>query len=74
MGKTKRYTKADLIEDLLEALNEHREKNGLIKVRKGWTGAGHWLMTDEKEYKNIGNIYTSDEGFIGFLEGLLINQ
>lgn len=68
----KRYTKAQQIEDLISALNEKRKRANKIPVKRCWTGAGHWLKTEEKEYKSIGGIYTSDDKFIGFLEGMLI--
>lgn len=70
----KRYTISQQIEDLMKALNEFRVKNNKIPVRRGWTGAGHWLMTDEKDYKAIGSIYCNDKEFIGVLQGMMIEQ
>lgn len=70
----KRYTKSQQIQDLLIALNEKRKRENKTLVRRGWTGVAHWLMTDEKEYKAIGTLQSSDDKFIGFLEGLLVDQ
>lgn len=71
---SKKYTKADRIADLIIALNEYRAKHGKIAVKRGWTGVAHWLMTDEQEYKSIGGMYLSDDAFIGFLEGMMIDN
>ena len=70
----KKYTKADNIKDLVTAFNEKRVREGKCTVSRCWTGAGHWLKTDEKQYRSFGGIYTSDDKFIGFLEGLLYDQ
>lgn len=67
----KRYTKADKIKDLILALNELRKREGKTPVVRCWTGIGHWLKTEEDNYKAIGSIYTKDDEFIGFLQGLL---
>jgi len=70
----KRYSKSDQIKDLIIALNEQRAKAGKVLVSRQWTGLGHWLKTEEKEYKCIGSIITNDSEFIGFLKGMLITQ
>lgn len=67
----KRYTKAMKIKDLILALNELRKKQGKPTVTRCWTGLGHWLKTDEENYKSIGGIFTNTDEFIGFLQGLL---
>jgi hypothetical protein len=69
----KRYTTGEQIQDLLKALNEKRKIENKIGVRRGWTSAAHWLMTDEKDYKPIGRLFIHDYEFIGFLEGLLFD-
>ena len=60
--------------DLVAALNDKRNKKGLPLVSRQFTGAGYWLKTEEEKYKCIGRIFTSNDMFIGFLEGLLIEQ
>ena len=72
----KRYTKSQQIEDLIIALNEMRERKGLQKVARFWTGLGHKLHTVEENSSNTKWIGThfNDDGFIGFLNGLLIEQ
>jgi len=69
----KRYTKAERIKDLIAVLNEKRKSQGLPVVSREWTGAGHWLKVPMKggDYSSLGDIYTNDERFIGFLEGLI---
>lgn len=69
-----RYTKAQKIADLIIALNEQRNRKGLVPVSRAWTGLGHWLKTEEEPYRCIGRIFVGDDLFIGFLEGLLIEQ
>lgn len=69
-----RYTKAEQINDLLKAVNELRQRQGKVKVKRGWTGVGHWLMTDEENHRAIGRIFVGDDLFIGFLEGMLITE
>ena len=68
-----RYTKAENIKDLIEALNEKRTRRRLPAVSRQWTGAGHWLRepVGSNEYRSMGGIFTNDDRFIGFLEGLL---
>lgn len=72
----KRYTKMQNIADLLITFNEQRVKEGKSPVELCWTGAGHWLKTKIKgnDYKAFCGIFTNDDQFIGFLEGLLFNQ
>lgn len=70
----KKYTKSEKIKDLIIALNELRIKEGKTPVIRRWTGAGHWLKTNETNYKSIGGIFTNDNEFIGFLQGLLCND
>jgi len=67
----KRYTKAEQIKDLILALNELRVKQGKVKLIRCWTGAAHWLRTVGDNYKSVGAMYSNDDRFIGFLEGLL---
>ena len=67
----KRYTKTERINDLITALNELRKSQGKPTVKRCWTGAGHWLKTEEEIYKTVGSIFTKDDEFIGFLQGLL---
>jgi len=69
-----KYTKTLQIFDLIKSLNEQRAEKGLPLVSRQWTGAGHWLKTEEENYKTIGRIFITDDLFIGFLEGLLIEQ
>jgi hypothetical protein len=69
-----RYTKMDNIKDLILSLNEKRSKEGKVAVSRQWTGLGHWLKTEEENYKSLGGIFTSDDKFIGFLEGLLFEE
>ena len=66
-----RYTKAEKIKDLVDSLNRQRAKRGKPLVSRRWTGAGHWLKTEESNYHSIGPIFTKDDEFIGFLEGLI---
>jgi len=71
----KRYTKSDQIKDLILALNEKRVKEGKVTVSRATTGSGkHWLKTDEEHYISIGRIFHNDDSFIGFLEGLLLEE
>jgi hypothetical protein len=71
---SKRYGKSEQVNDLIKAFNEKRKKENKPLVSRQWTGLGYWLKTEEIEYKAIGRIYTSDDMFIGFLEGLLCIQ
>lgn len=71
----KRYTKSEQIKDLILALNEKRVKEGKITVSRATTGSGtHWLKTDEENYISVGRIFHNDDSFIGFLEGLLLEE
>lgn len=71
----KRYTRMDRITDLISALNEKRAREGKTAVSRQWTGAGHWLKIETRDGHYIsGAIYTSSDGFIGFLEGLLYEE
>ncbi len=71
----KRYTKADMIKDLILALNEKRVREGKVKVSRATTGSGtHWLKTEEEHYISVGKIFHNDDSFIGFLEGLLLDD
>jgi hypothetical protein len=71
----KRYTKADQIKDLIIVLNEKRVKEGKVKVSRVTVGLGtHWLKTEEEHYVSVGRIFHNDDSFIGFLEGLLLQE
>lgn len=70
----KKYSKSEQVKDLIDAYNEKRTKENKPLVSRQRTGLGYWLKTEEIDYKIIGRIYTSDNMFIGFLEGLLCTQ
>ncbi|MDD5356442.1 MAG: hypothetical protein PHY56_07905 [Candidatus Omnitrophica bacterium] len=67
-------SRVQLINDLIVTLNEKRIKENKVTVSRQWTGLGHWLKTNEPNYKTVGRIYTSNDLFIGFLEGLLWSE
>ena len=67
----KRETKIYRINDLIITLNEKRTRENKPTVSRQWTGLGHWLKTNEPNYKTIGRIYTDSNMMIGFIEGLL---
>jgi len=66
----KRITKMDTITDLIVELNRQRTLQNKPLVTREWTGAGHWLKP-ANSYNSIGGIFTKDDEFIGFLEGLV---
>lgn len=74
MSKSTTPGKIELINDLIIALNEKRAKEGLKPVRRGWTGAAHWLHLADNSSVQIGSWWTTHNGFIGFLNGLLVEQ
>lgn len=70
---SKKY-KIESIDMLISNINAERELIGKCPVERAWTGIGYWLKTVEPNYKAIGGIYTSEDGFIGFLEGLMYSM
>ena len=70
----KRYTKMDHIADLIAELNRQRALQNKPLVTREWTGAGHWLKAGDKSYHSLGGIFTKDDEFIGFLEGLTYTE
>lgn len=68
----KRRTKNGTMIDLISQLNSIRQYQGKPFVTREWTGVGHWLKTDEDNYKSVGGIFTNDDEFIGFLRGLIL--
>ena len=61
----------DTINFLIAELNSRRIDEHKSKVIREWTGSGNWLRTDEKYYRSVGDVFTNDDEFIGFLRGLI---
>jgi hypothetical protein len=73
-GRSNTMTKMDTINDLITQLNKLRVSQHKPVVVRAWTGLGHWLKTNEENYHSVGGIFTKDDEFIGFLEGLLYTE
>lgn len=68
---------ANRMHALIDEINLRRHKQGLRPVVRQWSGCAHWLQEPlglSSHYRSMGGMYASDEGFIGFLEGLLHDQ